>query len=59
MEEIEGMSAKYICKYCLGCNEEELDSFEPKYNCKNFIPGYEKWTELRRKELKKSEQVQK
>lgn len=45
---------KYICYYCIGCNAEESDNFIPRYNCKNFVSGYENWAELRRKELKNS-----
>lgn len=51
MEQIE---AKYICIYCLGCNKLEDEKFQGVMNCKNFIPGYENWIEMRREELKKS-----
>ena len=53
-EEMKQIDTKYICKYCIGCNAEESDNFLPRYNCKNFVPGYENWAELRRKELKNS-----
>jgi hypothetical protein len=45
---------KKICKYCLGCNKLEDKNFKGVMNCKNFISGYENWTEMRREELKKS-----
>lgn len=51
MKQIE---AKYICKYCLGCNKLEDKNFKGLMNCKKFIAGYENWTEMRREELKKS-----
>ena len=34
---------EYICKYCMGCNEEELEWFKPKMNCKNFVQAYSDW----------------
>ena len=47
------MENKYICKYCLGCVAEELDSFIPKMSCKDFVPAYDNWQEQYYKELKK------
>lgn len=29
---------KYICYYCLGCNAEEQENFEPRQRCKGFVP---------------------
>lgn len=51
MEQIE---AKYICKYCLGCNKLEDINFKGLMNCKSFVAGYENWFEMRREELKKN-----
>jgi hypothetical protein len=28
---------RYLCYWCMGCNAEELDNFEPKQRCKNFV----------------------
>lgn len=42
-----------LCYYCTGCNAEELEEFKPVMRCKNFVPGYENWQEMFRKELKK------
>jgi len=42
---------QYLCYYCLGCQKEELETFEPVMRCKNFIPGYVDWQERMRKEL--------
>ena len=42
-----------LCKYCTGCNQLELSEFKPVMRCKNFVPGYDDWQEMLRKELKK------
>lgn len=46
------IEAKYICKYCLGCVAEESNKFIPKMNCKDFVPAYDNWQELRNLSLK-------
>lgn len=43
---------KYICKYCIGCNEEESEEFTPKMNCKNFVSAYKNWQEKYYKNLR-------
>lgn len=44
----------YLCKYCLGCNKEELENFEPRINCKDFVPAYKDWQEKYYSALKKA-----
>lgn len=46
------MEDKYICKYCLGCQIEELDDFKLKMNCKGFVPAYDDWQEKYYERLK-------
>ena len=36
----------------MGCNEQELETFIPKMNCKNFIQAYPNWQEIRNKYIK-------
>lgn len=43
---------KHICRYCMGCVAEELDTFIPKMNCPNFVPAYSDWQERYYKALK-------
>ena len=45
---------KKLCKYCLGCNKLENESFGGVMNCKYFISGHEDWIEIRREVLKKN-----
>ena len=48
-----------LCHYCLGCNKQESEDYKPVMRCKSFISGVENWHEKLRKELKRSEQIQK
>lgn len=32
-----------LCFYCLGCNKEECEDFEPKMNCEGFVPANNDW----------------
>jgi hypothetical protein len=48
-----------LCYYCLGCNKQESEEYKSVARCKYFVPGIKNWQEKLRKELKKSEQIQK
>lgn len=41
-----------LCHYCMGCCQQQNDSFSGVRNCKNFTVAIENWQELMRKELK-------
>lgn len=43
---------KKLCKYCLGCNKLEDESFTGVMRCKNFTAGQADWYEKWRKEQK-------
>lgn len=34
-----------LCYYCLGCNTQEIENFNPVMRCKNFIASEENWQE--------------
>ena len=53
------INKRYICYYCLGCMKLEDENFSGVMNCRNLVAGYKNWEKMWRKELKKSEQVQK
>ncbi len=48
-----------LCFYCLGCNKQENENYNPVIRCENFMAGIENWQGKLREELKKSEQIQK
>ena len=45
-----------LCYYCLGCNKQESEEYNPVMRCKRFAAAIENWQEKLREELKKSEQ---
>lgn len=42
-----------LCFYCLGCQSQEQEDFNPVMRCKNFAPDRPDWREKLEKELRK------
>ena len=44
-----------LCKYCLGCNKLEDESFRGVMRCKNLVAGIADWQEKWKEALKKND----
>lgn len=53
------MKDNNLCFYCLGCNAEECEDFEPKMNCEGFVPAYSDWQKRYYERLKNNKTEEK
>lgn len=48
------IEGKFLCRYCLGCQQEELEDFKPKIRCNGFVPAEKDWQEKYYRNLKEN-----